>query len=76
MRSRYTDWVTKRLVDIADDTLDLARRILGEDTIKGTVNTALEEVIALDRRRRLLERLSEQRGIDLGDDDVMRQAWG
>lgn len=67
--------MTKRLVDIADDKLEEARAILGEGSIKGTVNAALDEVIALDRRRRLLERLAEQRGTDLGDDEVMKQAW-
>ena len=67
--------MTKRLVDIADDKLAEARDILGEASIKGTVNTALDEVIALDRRRRLLERLAEQRGVDLGDEEIMRDAW-
>jgi hypothetical protein len=67
--------MTKRLVDIADEKLEQAREILGEATLKGTVNAALDEVIALDRRRRLLERLTSQRGIDLADDEVMREAW-
>jgi hypothetical protein len=67
--------MTKRLVDIADEKLDQARQILGEATLKGTVNAALDEVIALDRRRRLLERLTSQQGIDLADDEVMREAW-
>ena len=67
--------MTKRLVDIADEKLDQAREILGETTLKGTVNAALDEVIALDRRRRLLERLTNQSGIDLAEDDVMREAW-
>ncbi|MBT8246504.1 MAG: type II toxin-antitoxin system VapB family antitoxin [Acidimicrobiia bacterium] len=65
----------KRLVDIADDKLDRAREILGAESIKSTVNGALDEVIALDRRRRLLDRLAEQRGIDLGDEQVMSDAW-
>ena len=43
--------------------------------IKGTVNAALDEVIALNRRRRLLERLVEQRGVDLSDEEIMREAW-
>ncbi|NNL98925.1 MAG: type II toxin-antitoxin system VapB family antitoxin [Acidimicrobiia bacterium] len=67
--------MTKRLVDIADDKLDRAREILGAESIKGTVNGALDEVIALDRRRQLLDRLAEQRGIDLGDEQVMSDAW-
>ncbi|MBT8192958.1 MAG: type II toxin-antitoxin system VapB family antitoxin [Acidimicrobiia bacterium] len=67
--------MTKRLVDIADDKLDRAREILGAESIKSTVNGALDEVIALDRRRQLLDRLAEQRGIDLGDEQVMSDAW-
>ena len=67
--------MTKRLVDIADDKLAEARDILGQATIKGTINAALDEVIALDQRRRLLERLADQRGVDLGDEEIMREAW-
>lgn len=67
--------MTKRLVDIADDKLEEARDILGEKSIKGTVNAALDEVIALHRRRKLLKRLIDQSGIDLGDGEVMNDAW-
>lgn len=75
MASVYTDKMTKRLVDIADDKLEQAREVLGESSIKGTVNAALDEVIALNRRRRLLERLAEGQGIDLADEAVMDDAW-
>ena len=71
----YTPYMTKRLVDIADDKLAEARDILGQATIKGTINAALDEVIALNQRRRLLERLADQRGVDLGDEEIMREAW-
>lgn len=71
----YTPHMTKRLVDIADDKLTEAREILGQASIKGTINAALDEVIALDQRRRLLERLADQRGVDLGDEEIMREAW-
>lgn len=67
--------MTKRLVDIADEKLNQARQILGEATLKGTVNAALDEVIALDRRRRLIGRLATQSGIDLANAEVMREAW-
>lgn len=71
----YTARMTKRLVDVADDKLAEARNILGQTTIKGTINAALDEVIALNQRRRLLERLADQRGVDLGDEEIMREAW-
>ncbi len=75
MDSIYTQPMTKRLVDSADDKLAEARDRLGQATIKGTINAALDEVIALDQRRRLLERLADQRGVDLGDEEIMREAW-
>lgn len=67
--------MTKRLVDIDDDLLAEAREILGADTIKETVNSALSEVIALNLRRQHLVRLEAMRGLDLADDEVMSGAW-
>jgi predicted nucleic acid-binding protein len=49
--------MVKRLVDIDDDSLERARRVLGTGTMKATVNRALQEVIDLDRRRRFLDRV-------------------
>jgi hypothetical protein len=68
--------MTKRLIDVDDDKLEAVRALLGTTTLKATVNTALDEVIALDQRRRAL--LAE-RGIDvsdLADPDARRAAWG
>jgi Arc/MetJ family transcription regulator len=67
--------VTKRLVDIDDDLLDRAREILGADTIKDTVNGALDEVIRLELRRQHAEQLATMRGLDLADDEIMSRAW-
>jgi len=36
--------MTKRLIDVDDDALDLARAQLGTATIKDTVNLALRQV--------------------------------
>lgn len=71
--------MTKRLVDIDDDTLEAAQRVLGTDTIKETVNTALRaSVRAAERRQRVdrtaLERFAEA-SRDLLDEDVMADAW-
>ena len=68
--------MTKRLIDVDDEKLDAVRALLGTTTLKATVNTALGEVLALDRRRRAL--LAE-RGVDPAElaDSVARQAaWG
>jgi len=67
--------MVKRLVDIDDDALERARRVLGTGTMKDTVNRALQEVIDLDRRRRFLNRVVVSEGIDLGDDGTMDRAW-
>ena len=66
--------MTKRLVDIDDTLLTNAQELLGAETMKETVNRALEEVINLDRRRRLLQRASNGDGLDLGS-EVTRSAW-
>ena len=40
--------MTKRLVDVDDEVLAQARRILGTETMKDTVNRALREVVRRD----------------------------
>lgn len=41
---------------------DEARRILGTKTLAATVDAALDEVINLERRRRLIERVRHSKG--------------
>jgi len=68
--------MTKRLIDVDDTKLEAVKTLLGTNTLKATVNTALDEVLALDQRRQAL--LSEH-GIDvseLADSDARRVAWG
>ena len=70
--------MTKRLIDVEDDALDAARRVLGTETIKDTVNTALRaSVQAVERRERLdvaaLKRFADA-SRDLLDEDVMADA--
>lgn len=65
----------KRLIDVDDAKLDAVRALLGTHTLKATVDAALDEVLALDRRRR---ELLEQRGVhavDLADPAVRHAAW-
>ena len=73
--SGYTRGMTKRLVDIDDDLLEEAKKVLGSRTIKETVNTALDEVIKLELRRRHVDRLVKMEGLDLDDPEVMKGAW-
>jgi Arc/MetJ family transcription regulator len=67
--------VTKRLIEVDDDKLDEVRALLGTRTLKATVAAALDEVLALDQRRRAL--LAE-RGVDVGalaDPAARQAAW-
>ena len=66
--------VTKRLIEVDDAKLDRVRDLLGTRTLKATVDAALDEVLALDERRRAL---LADRGVDVGGglaDPVARQA--
>jgi Arc/MetJ family transcription regulator len=69
----------KRRIDVDDSDLEAARRVLGTDTIKDAVNSALRaSVQAAERRQRLdaaaLKRFAEA-SRDLLDEDVIADAW-
>jgi Arc/MetJ family transcription regulator len=49
-----------------------AARILGTRTLVATVDAALDEVIALDRRRRLLARIRRDGGVGPTPDELAR----
>jgi len=75
MSQRYTHGMTKRLVDIDDTLLAEATALLGEATMKDTVNRALAEVVAAAKRQALARRLRTMEGLDLADDSVVDNAW-
>jgi Arc/MetJ family transcription regulator len=66
----------KTMIDIDDEMLELAARELGTATKKDTVNAALAFVAG--RRRRLEELLGDPLalgvGLDIGSEEIMRQA--
>jgi hypothetical protein len=67
--------MTKRLIDVDDSKLDAVRALLGTRTLKATVDAALDEVLALDRRR---QALLAERGVDLAtlaDPSARDAAW-
>jgi|SaaInlV_200m_DNA_5_1039737.scaffolds.fasta_scaffold00735_4 Arc/MetJ family transcription regulator len=70
----YTHKVTKRLIDIDDELLAEARAILETNTMKDTVNAALERISDMEVWRRHAIRLSTE-GLDLQNPDIMRDAW-
>ncbi len=67
--------MTKKLIDIDEDTLAQATEILGAATMKETVNRALTEVVLLAERRTHVDRLVRMDGLDLDDDQIMAGAW-
>jgi Arc/MetJ family transcription regulator len=70
--------MTKRLVDIDDEILEEARRLLGTTTLKDTVNGSLAEVARGAHRRALTSGDLREVGellVDLGDPEVMAKAW-
>ena len=72
---RYPLGMTKRLIDVDDRKLERVRALLRSTTLKATVDAALDEVLALDQRRRSL--LAE-RGVDLAglaDPEARLAAW-
>lgn len=71
--------MTKRLIDIDDELLAAAQEATGEQTLKGTVRHALEEVVAVHRQgeEELRGRWSDLADVlaDLHDPTVMDRAW-
>lgn len=65
---KTTVWIDPR-------KLERARRVLGTRGIRDTVEGALDEVLAIQARRRLVERLRKMDGLDLDDPAIMKEAW-
>ncbi len=65
----------KTSFEVDFDKVDRAKRLLGTTTLTDTVDAALDEVIALDRRRQLLDLLFMGDALELDDPDVMAGAW-
>ena len=71
----YPGEVTKRLIEVDDDKLEAVRRLLDTRTLRATVDGALDEVLALAKRR---QALLEERGVGdaaLADSKARRAAW-
>jgi Arc/MetJ family transcription regulator len=72
MQSKNT---RKTSVEINEELFAAAQKILGTRTIKDTIEAALHEVVRTQARREEVEALSEMKGLDLADADVMAKAW-
>ena len=67
--------MAKTLIDVDEDQLAAAQKVLQTGTKKDTVNAALRQVTALAARRRDLQRLISGGLPDLADEEVMRTGW-
>jgi hypothetical protein len=65
----------KTSFEVDFDKVDAARGILGTKSLTDTIDAALEEVIRLRERRRLVELLFEPGALQLEDHEAMRGAW-
>lgn len=65
--------MTKRLVEINDELLARARRIAGTETIRATVETALQQLVDRDTAIRHVARLREPGALDLLVIDASRR---
>ncbi len=54
------------------EKVEEARKILGTSTLAETVDAALQDVIAFDARRRLMERIVRDGGIGPSPEEVRR----
>jgi len=75
VHKRYTESMSKHLVDIDNELLAEATSILGASTMKEAVNRSLESVVLAARRRSHADRLGTMTGLDLDDASVMSGAW-
>ena len=65
----------KTSVEIDEELLDVARRVLETTTVKDTVEAALRDVARVEARRLEVEALSRMNGLDLADPEIMAGAW-
>ena len=65
--------MTKRLVDIDDDLLERARSVSGSDTLKETVNRALQRLVDDETVLRHVQRLREPGALDMGKIEEARR---
>jgi len=66
--------MTRTVIDIDDESLAAAAKVLGTKTKVATVNRALSEISARNTRLAFLDDLDEA-AADLADPEVMRGAW-
>lgn len=64
---------TTLVLDVAK--VNKVKKLLGTKSIRDTIDRALDEILALEGRRRLVTKLRTMQGLDLDNADVMAAAW-
>ena len=64
--------MTKTSLSIDRDKADAAAKVLGTTTLTATIDAALSEVVDMERRRRLIERIRRDGGLGPNDDERRR----
>ncbi|HET9140982.1 type II toxin-antitoxin system VapB family antitoxin [Actinophytocola sp.] len=67
--------MTKRLIDVDDDLIEVARTYLGTKTLKDTVNAALREIKARRDREDEVAWWATDPLPDLRNPEIMDKAW-
>ncbi len=67
--------IRKTSVEINEELLAAAQRVLATATIRETIEEAFREILRAEARREEVEALSTMRGMDLADPAVMAGAW-
>lgn len=67
--------MSKKLIDIDDEALEAAKRILGATTYRETVNAGLREIVARAARQREVARFTAGEHSDIEDAAVRDAAW-
>ena len=65
----------KTSVEIDEDLLESAKRILETTTVRDTVEEAFREVARVEARRQEVLTLTRMKDLDLADPKVMAGAW-
>jgi hypothetical protein len=64
--------MTKTSLSIDREKADRAAAVLGTRTLTATIDAALTEIVNIDRRRRLVERIGRDGGIGPNDEERRR----
>ena len=65
----------KTTVDIDENLIEQARRVLRTSSVEETIEAALREVLRGDARQQEIRALAEMDGLDLANKVVMEKAW-